>query len=330
MKPSRVMRRLLEEFSRPFVRGTVLAAYRDPDGAARRRIRKAAAIGYGLAAASPGRRRRARMFLDFVHQVQERLFREGVRIDLGTAPLGFEDLRIHCRSGDVNSSIVYLYGFSDNLSYFRLYRRCLQEGEAALDVGANLGMHALALSRCVGRSGRVLAFEPDREIVTRLNQNLRLNRVENVIVRNAAVGAEPGRTGFSTAAGEFNIGKGRVEETGAGEIEMTTVDRETETLQEPVGWIKIDVEGYELEVLRGARRVLERFRPVVLLEFNPGVYRLEAILEAVPWEASCYRVPYDETETLTRLGEGGTEEAMDLLLVPPDRERFFSAAPIVP
>jgi len=73
-----------------------------------------------------------------------------------------------------------------------LMRSLVRPGDTVLDVGANIGCHTLYLSRAVGPTGKVLAFEPDVENLTLLQENLRTNRCDNVIVFPFALGSENG------------------------------------------------------------------------------------------------------------------------------------------
>ena len=153
-------RRIIERVTRRYFRRLVSDAYHHPDLASHERIRKAARLWYGRIRGTRFERRWSELFIELVYHAQHALFRDGLDCDLGASPIGFEDLLLNCRSSDANSSVVYLFGFSDNLTYFSLYRRFVQPGSVAIDVGANLGMHSLVLSRLVGNRGAVIAYEP--------------------------------------------------------------------------------------------------------------------------------------------------------------------------
>ena len=167
----------------------------------------------------------------------------------------------------------------------RLYERfkaALRPGMVVLDVGASFGLYSLAAARAVGPSGRVIAFEPAAETASALREHLRLNGVEErVEVIEAAVS---GRTTVETFwQQETSFVASLVETATHQEAAKSSTPLETRhvpavTLDdfcrkrrlEP-DVLKIDVEGAEADVLRGAREILERRRAVVFLETHDGV-----------------------------------------------------------
>ncbi len=298
------------------IRSLVRAAYADGTGTARARIMRQARAWYGLD--RPGRlgRRWSDLFIRLVNQAQSVLHREGEDSDLGTSPIGFDDLHIHCRSSDANSSVVYLYGFSDNLTHFDLYRDYAHPGTTAIDVGANLGIHTSVLAACVGPAGRVHAFEPVPAIHDRLRQNLGLNRLEQVVTHPMAAGEGIGRAGFSADAAGFNIGKGRLDRDSPHRVDLTTLDEAVIEDGRPVSLIKIDVEGHERAVLAGARTLLERHRPALVVEFNPGGQTLRELTGTIPYRVVCNRVPHTYWGRLEPYPGEGDGRTVELLLLP--------------
>jgi FkbM family methyltransferase len=152
-------------------------------------------------------------------------------------------------------------------------------GRIALDVGAHAGNWTLNLARRVGPNGFVLAYEALPHYGRALTMSLRLLRARNVTVRVVAVGDREGVISLRWRSDnrELLTGKTHVEpgvpvSSGVVEVQMVTLDSELETHRiqpSDVGFIKIDVEGAELEVLRGASVLLSRGRPVVYLEVEP-------------------------------------------------------------
>ncbi len=139
-------------------------------------------------------------------------------------------------------------------------------GSTALDIGAHIGAITLPLARLVGSRGRVYAFEPQKRIFRELVYNLELNRVENVIPLRFAVGSESAVIEMDPDQlydGQVRVG------VGGDKAELRTVDSFSFS---DVSIIKIDVEGYESEVLRGARKTIETFHPVIVIEILPGNY----------------------------------------------------------
>jgi FkbM family methyltransferase len=160
----------------------------------------------------------------------------------------------------------------------QLLRQLCKPGGVAVEVGANLGTHTLVLARCVGRSGYVYAFEAQRVVFQSLCANLALNSIVNVDARHAAVGAEPGWVLIPdidyTQTGNFG-GISVNAFTGGRKVAKVKLDDELDTGR--LDLIKIDVEGMELEVLRGAAALIGRFRPALYVE-NDRVETSEALI----------------------------------------------------
>ncbi len=139
-------------------------------------------------------------------------------------------------------------------------------GSTALDIGAHIGAITLPLARLVGSRGRVYAFEPQKRVFRELVYNLELNQVENVVPLRFAVGSESAIIEMEPDQlydGQVHVG------AGGDKAELRTIDSFSFS---DVSVIKIDVEGYEGEVLRGARKTIEAFHPVIVLEIFPRNY----------------------------------------------------------
>lgn len=176
-------------------------------------------------------------------------------------------------------------------------------GRICIDVGANIGVHTLPLASLVGPAGRVFAFEPDNLNFALLKKNLAENGIMNVEAIQAAAGAAAG-TG-SLKRSDWNYGDHRLRSVrdGKGEIRIVPLDDVLETVAAgSVKFIKIDVQGYEAAVLRGARYTLAR-NPgaIVLLELSPALLReagssatellqLLSELRLTGWEINDYRI----------------------------------------
>ncbi|HEY2134256.1 MAG TPA: FkbM family methyltransferase [Xanthobacteraceae bacterium] len=156
-----------------------------------------------------------------------------------------------------------------------LFRQCLAPGDVALDVGANFGSHTIPMAKFVGPTGFVHAFEPQRILFQLTCGNIALNELDNVRVLPCAVGRKPGSTkipqidyGRRNNFGGIAVGGERGED-----VEVVTLDG----LRLPkIKFIKIDVEGMELEVLLGARETLARCRPILYVE-NDRVDKADAL-----------------------------------------------------
>ncbi len=150
----------------------------------------------------------------------------------------------------------------------------LAEGAVFLDVGAHIGYFSMKAAPVVGKSGHVLAFEPNPETLALLRDNVSANHAGNVIVEPIACtdreqtltlyAGPPSNTGMSSLASEnvpvegaaksYTVRARRIDDV-VRELGLTRVDA-----------IKIDVEGAEAYVLRGAVETLKRFHPKVVVE----------------------------------------------------------------
>ncbi len=153
--------------------------------------------------------------------------------------------------------------------------RWLSAGDTAIDIGANVGWHALRMAAIVGPGGRVFAFEPNDSTRRRLLDGVAANRFTQVTVDPRAVASRSGTSGFTApAAGHVWDGTGRLVEgdgAAATQVECVTLDLFTaECSLDRVALIKVDVEGWEQAVLSGAAGVLRSRRPVILFEYDPA------------------------------------------------------------
>jgi FkbM family methyltransferase len=136
------------------------------------------------------------------------------------------------------------------------------------DVGANQGLYSLWLAR-VATSGHIYAFEPDPQLFRCLENNIRNNQLTNISAIRAAASDRSGR--LALTANKLNRGDNRVTrnpDSGFAEVKAITLD---ETLSHSrVDLLKIDVQGFEIEVLQGARETIGNNRDLtILFEFWP-------------------------------------------------------------
>ncbi len=313
---NRILKKIVEALTKRYFLNLVNRAYSQKGCEEHLTIQRWARIWYGLNQTQQYKKKLADLIISFLYQAQIELFRQGHDLLLGKSPIGFDDLHITCRSSDVNSGVVYLYGFSDNLTFFDLYRQHIEEGTTVLDVGANLGIHTAVLSRCIGEQGQVIAYEPVGRIFDRLQRTIQLNNLTNVSCRNIGIGDIPGTIGFNDKEGDFNIGKARIQTDAETSIPLTTIDKEAAGFSERVSLIKVDVEGFERQVLKGAEYTLQQHRPVVVCEFNPDNYPFWDLLDLIPFKADYYQVSYSYWEQLIPIHPDHFSETADLLIVP--------------
>jgi FkbM family methyltransferase len=137
-------------------------------------------------------------------------------------------------------------------------------GNTVFDIGAHAGFHSVFCGLLVGATGRVLAFEPNPISRRSLEGQIRLNRTLRLEVIPYALSDTVGLADFDATRGR----QSRITPTGKSKVETKTLDSLV-GLELPIpDVIKIDVEGEEEKVLRGARKTLSKFRPIVLCDYN--------------------------------------------------------------
>ena len=142
-----------------------------------------------------------------------------------------------------------------------LCERFLRPDSVALDIGANIGVTSAILSQHLSE-GYIFAFEPGASIFRALQTNIETNRLTNVKAFNMAVAETSGAVLFSE-----NSAYGSISKSGT-ETRSTSVDDIAADLKR-LDFIKIDVEGFEKNVLLGAKETISKFNPVIYMEYNP-------------------------------------------------------------
>jgi FkbM family methyltransferase len=159
-----------------------------------------------------------------------------------------------------------------------IFRQILKPGMSVVEAGANIGVHTLAIAQQVGPRGRVLAFEPQRSVFQVLCANLALNGLEQVEPHWAALGDAEGVIAVPRldSAQRQNFGGLSLGDAQSGDsVRLVRLD----SLGLPAcHLIKIDVEGMELDVLRGATDTIRRWSPLIYTE-NDRKDRSPALIE---------------------------------------------------
>ena len=143
----------------------------------------------------------------------------------------------------------------------QLFEQHIPPGATVFDVGAHVGYYTLLASVLVGDTGRVWAFEPNPTNHAFLRRHVAVNRRENVHIENAAVSDRSGTASFAFGTGS---GTGHLDTHGSLEVRTVRLDDFCREHGVQPGFLKIDVEGAELDVLRGAEETVAA-RPVIFL-----------------------------------------------------------------
>ena len=186
--------------------------------------------------------------------------REGLRVRVG----GF-DMRVDPLFATQNWESV-------ERDAYRAFAAMVRPGDVVFDIGAHIGTYSVIASRLVGPAGRVVAYEPVEFTRGYLERHLEWNAAtSNTMVRPLCCADRLGTARFHFRPGEAEGMNGLVPVPGfeACEVQLTTVDREAQSLELTPGVLKIDVEGAELAVLRGSEQVLRTAGPRIALSLHP-------------------------------------------------------------
>jgi len=163
-----------------------------------------------------------------------------------------------------------------------VFEAFLPLGGVAVDIGANVGVHALTFARIVGRKGHVFAYEPNPGVHAKLVKNVALNELDQVSCFDTAVGDTSGIV-------QLRVPRSDTEEAGnpglASVVALDTPHDLVDVSVEPLDslfqrsqltrldLIKIDVQGYEPFVFRGMPQVLQQLKPAVVFEYEDWAWR---------------------------------------------------------
>jgi len=150
--------------------------------------------------------------------------------------------------------------------------RFVSPGMVIIDGGASCGIYTILAAKLVGPSGLVLSFEPAREAFSVLEKNVRLNRLQNVQAYHAALSDKEGTAVLyrhGEAPNSYSLGAPATTDVFFEEVKTRALSRVMpEDMAERTGLIKLDVEGAEELVLRGAQSIIDRSRATIIFEAN--------------------------------------------------------------
>ncbi len=196
---------------------------------------------------------------------------------------GFNDVAM-CRAGPmvynrfdqyVGASLRKYGEFSAGET--ELFRRIVLPGMLVVEVGANIGAHTVELSRMVGPQGGVIAFEPQLIVFQTLCANLALNSCANVHAIHAAIGAEAGEITVPFLAPDRPNNFGGLSLIGATEGERVTLRRLDDFGLPACHVLKLDLEGMEVEAIKGGAATIAAHRPMMYVE-NDRPQRSEELI----------------------------------------------------
>jgi len=168
--------------------------------------------------------------------------------------------------------IIYYYGAYE-VGTLAVMKQCLRPGDTFVDIGSNIGFMSLYASRLVGKTGSVYSLEPSPSTFLLLEDNIGLNRSTNIKAINVAVGSKRGTARLyedNQSSGDSTLVEPRVDQRNGTAVSVEALDDIATGSKVPSPrMIKIDVEGWELEVLRGAQNLLRQpLAPILCIEYS--------------------------------------------------------------
>lgn len=210
-------------------------------------------------------------FLHPVSQTEDSAIKTVINYDNG--------VRMRIDTSSFIEWVIFFKGYY-NLGLTRFIHKFLGPGKVAVDVGTNIGQHALVMCRLVGPEGRVYMFEPQPEVRDRLEANMALNGFKNATVSSSALSDRVGTAELhSFAPGTANQGNATLAPTNHPDLSRS-IAVEVDTLDNvfrrtPPGrldFIKIDTQGNDVAVLSGAAETIAKFRPRITVRYDSKLY----------------------------------------------------------
>jgi len=163
----------------------------------------------------------------------------------------------------IDSNIYYYGVYEPDTTKF--INEFVKKDMVVLDIGANSGCHTLRFAKLVGDKGEVFAFEPTK-IFEKLHRNVKLNNFKNVTLENIAL-SDKNEVKEIAFAYQWSLISSVKEEKEL--ISFITLDEYVQIQKiNKIDLIKIDVDGYETKIIRGAQKTLKKFKPVIIIEFG--------------------------------------------------------------
>jgi FkbM family methyltransferase len=221
-----------------------------------------------------GKKRRDRIFIEQGFDFNTFLYKVFKTLRIGNSMLlkisvPKYDYKFYCRIN--REDLVFMTNHEDDI----IEHFTPKQGDIVVDIGAHMGRYTIISSKRVGTNGKVVAIEAHPGNFEMLNRNIKLNQLTNVIPLNYAVysketkiklyipGEESGYTVYNTIMSNRAGNEDKFVEVNANTLDcLLQLDQIRE---EEVNWVKIDVEGAEFEVLKGATNVLSKSKDIALL-----------------------------------------------------------------
>lgn len=191
---------------------------------------------------------------------------------------------------DIQGSMMYLdkmdSGISKELALDRIrevestktIKKIIKEGDVVVDIGANIGYYLLMESKIVGKNGKIYGIEPVPSNVKIIEKNVKANNYKNIEIFQMAIGDKNGKTkiNISRKSNWHSIlYSDEIEATYSIDVDIITLDEFLKKKEHP-DFVRMDVEGYEYNIISGMRKTLKSKRPLkIFIELHPHLMGTE-------------------------------------------------------
>ncbi|MEN9880940.1 MAG: hypothetical protein RLZZ308_123 [Candidatus Parcubacteria bacterium] len=190
-----------------------------------------------------------------------------VKLSIGTHTFS---LLIDPLNGGVDNSI-FLFGPYEK-DMLELMSQIINHDDVCLDIGANIGQHSILMA-LVAKDGEVHSYEPNKRLVGQFSESLKKNDINNVVIHEYGLGEKEDVS--MLYSNNLNVGMSSVIRpelySSKEEIIVKKFDSEWDSSKK-VSFIKMDIEGYEVNAFRGMEQLIRRDNPSMIVEYNPAMY----------------------------------------------------------
>lgn len=198
-------------------------------------------------------------------------------ISNGIVWLADEDIAIYTSADNyIEWTILSTGTYEDEIN--KLIKISLGPGDVALDIGGNIGLQSIRMSKSVGENGKIFAFEPLTHLQEKFSRNIKLNKADNVKLFPYALSNIESEADFHINKGNWNQGTFNISNNQEGtEIQHVIIKVADEIPNikalNSLDLVKIDVEGYEYQVLLGLKQTINKHKPRIIFEYDSNYWQ---------------------------------------------------------
>jgi FkbM family methyltransferase len=194
----------------------------------------------------------------------------------GITWLSNEDIAIFTSADNyIEWSLLSTGTYEDEIN--KLIRISLKTGNIALDIGANIGLQSIRMSQCTGAEGKVYSFEPLAHLQEKFSNNIKLNKANNIKLFPFALANEESEADFKISKNTWNQGTFSIGNNDGGPDTQRVIIKIADNVPEikelsRLDLVKIDVEGFEYEVLQGLKQTIDKYKPRIIFEYDSNYW----------------------------------------------------------